>query len=127
MHFTKKDKKTNGVIWHAREDALKAALHYGLISVESPSAKAIAALGNYRKQVVNRDFAKKVSTKTANRHQQKLALVTLAQNNIEALLPLEQLINTFDGTAGLDLEKKRIIEQIQLPIQYLCVPGLIRH
>lgn len=110
LHFIKKNKKITRVIWHAPEEKLQQALLFGLIPVEALTAKAIAALGDYRQQVVNRSFKK---ARHSNKHQQKIALVTIAQENIVALQPLERLINTFNEAVDLVSEKARIQQQVE--------------
>ena len=105
VHFIQKDNESEGFVWHAPEPALKQALRYGLIPVEAPTAKAIAALGIYKQHILTRAYEKGI---ISNKYQQKEALVTLAQDNLTALQGLERLVNTFNANADLCAEKTRI-------------------
>ena len=105
IHFIKKEDEPDGFVWHAPEEALEHAVRYGLIPVEAPTAKAIAALGIYKQQILTRAYEKGI---ISNKHKQKDALVTMAQNTMTALQGLERLANTFNKNVDLDAEKNRI-------------------
>jgi hypothetical protein len=116
IHFIKKDNETESFVWHAPVAAIEKALYYGLIPVESPTAKAISALGIYRQQVLTRAYKKGI---ISNKHAQKEALITIAQDNITALQGLELLVNTFHESADLKLEKIRLIKTITIVLEQL--------
>ncbi|QDP71993.1 hypothetical protein FOG18_05105 [Legionella israelensis] len=116
IHFIKKNGKTESFVWHATPHALKEATRYGLLPVESPTAKAIAALGQYRQRVLNRAYGRGI---VSNKYKEKEELVNFAQNSMEALLNLERLVNTFNPSAGIENEKIRIKASIKKSIKEL--------
>ncbi|MDI9818371.1 MULTISPECIES: hypothetical protein [unclassified Legionella] len=105
LHFIKEDEQTENFVWHTTAAALQQALRYGLLEVESPTARAIAALGLYRRQILSRAHEKGI---ISHKFEQKEALVNIAQDNLASLQELELLANTFNANANLDLEKKRV-------------------
>lgn len=105
LHFIINGTKSEGFVWHAPQQALEQALHYGLIPVEAPTAKAIATLAIYKHQVLTRAYEKGI---ISNKHAQKEALVTMAQDNMTALQGLERLVNTFNANACFSDERARI-------------------
>lgn len=98
LHIIKRNHKTHGLVWHVNASSLKKAVDYGLIEVEAPTAKAIAALGSYRQIMLDRAYRQGIATK---QYQQKEALLKEAQTMITALQPLERLANTLATTTQI--------------------------
>lgn len=108
LHFIKRNDKAAGMVWHASGDLLQKAVRFGIGRVEAPTAKAIAALGQYRQKVLTRAYEKGI---ISDKHQQKEALVTFAQDSLTALQGLERLVNSLTLTnspESLQKEKQKI-------------------
>ena len=118
LSVIKKGNEGAGFVWHMPCTLAKKALHYGILPVQSITAKAITALGAYRQQALTRAYEHGI---ISNKHECKAALVTLAQEVLTSLQGLELLVNTFNPSVSLDAEKSRIYDALDETINQLTI------
>jgi hypothetical protein len=97
----------NGILqgWKTNNHGAKEALRHGLLPTETVTGKAISALGEYRIKCLQRKYYRGIKS---NRDTEKLQILNYAQDAIEALQPLELLINS-----DVDTEKiNKAIEEV---------------
>jgi hypothetical protein len=113
--FILKNKKTNSFQWRPTPQNLKQAVSWGIIHVESATAKVISSLGRYRIKAHERIVRGTIS----NTHQFKMDLLDHYQSRFEALQRLELLANK--GTTKEDFYQAFI--QYKLALQEM-VPNI---
>jgi hypothetical protein len=95
LHIIEKDGTPHHFVWHANQKDIKRARHRGILPkhmTQSPLAQAISALGHYHQRVLYRIYERGI---VSNKFREKKSLISMAQNILDALLPLERLPNTF--------------------------------
>lgn len=109
VDFINEADQTQFFIWRTHPTNIEKAVRYGLIKFDSLTSKILYSLGKYHRSVHNRAYQQGV---ISNKHELKMALLTLCQNNIKALEPLERLLNQYDPTIPPSENKKKLIKAI---------------
>lgn len=95
LHIIKRDGTPEHFVWHANQKDINRARLHGILPkhmTQSPLAQAISALGHYQLRVLYRIYERGI---ISNKLREKKTLVSVAQDILDALLPLERLPNTF--------------------------------
>lgn len=107
LEFVYEDKEPKLFLWHTSAQNIKKAIRQGILSYDALTTKAISSLGKYHHSVNHRAYMHGI---ISDKHSLKQALLLLSQSNIEALQPLERLINSpFND----NLKADKIIDTIE--------------
>ncbi len=120
IDFISKDHEPDFFVWRTTPDKLKKAIRSGILNYDSLTTKAISALGQYKRSTNNRSY---LSGIISDKYDLKNALLELSQANIEALQPIERLINQYNQnqTCSQNIERIQILlkeYKIQLKQNY---------
>lgn len=110
IQFVSKNKVSDTILWKTTPEKLRQGVRWGIVRAESITGKVISTLGKYRLQA-----HKRISKGTISRLQSlKLNLLDVYQTCIEALQPLESLVNSDSSVSHYQTKFKEYIAHLRV-------------
>lgn len=110
IDFIEADNETQFFLWRTTPNNIKQAVKSGIIKFDALTSKCIAALGSYQQTVNKRIYMRGI---LSNKYEQKNTLLQHVQTNIEALEPLEQIINQYQPHQSISFNQQKLIDALQ--------------